>query len=155
MGIDTDKSLELLFDSIEPAKVDIMAMPLGDVLRCMVDMQGYISSKKMRLTAGISYAKGFGEALRAVYKVLESVDVGHNAEWERATSEVGGGISTAESILCETVDYYGLKSTTEAQNLPFSDWFIMKRRETVRTAVERRYGQIMQQKQNNQNRRTK
>lgn len=145
-----EKVFELLYKNIEPEEVDVMSMTVGDVILCMVDIQKYCRDKKKSLTKSISFVKGFENSIKNVWNLINSTGVPYSPEWERASNEVGGSMSVGESILCDTVNYYGLHSTSEAEKLPFSDWFIMKKKEVVSAAVERRYNKIMEKKRNSE-----
>ena len=143
-----EETIKLLYDTIEPESVDIFSMEIGKVLSAMLHPEGYVKEKKLSLTRSIAWMKGFSTAIDNAWKVLNSIPVENNAMWSRATQEVGGGITLAENILCETVNYYNLHSISDAEKLPFADWFIMKRRELCQSAVSSRYEKLQLQQQN-------
>lgn len=139
-----------LYEMVEPQQVSLMSMTVGEVAQCISSAEGltnYVDSKNWLITEKIAFAKGFTAAAEQTFRYFQKFENDVDAEYSRAVGEVGGDISMAESMLLDCVDYYHLRSTAEAETLPFADWFMMKRREVIKSAVERRYNRILSDKQ--------
>jgi hypothetical protein len=149
--------LATLFDEVPAKTVDIMSMTVGEVASCIISNESLVNyidkHNDWLITEKIAFFKGFCKSAEQVFSYFKKFENDVDAEYGRAVGEVGEDISMAESMLLDCVDYYHLHSTSEAEKLPFSDWFMMKRREVVKNAVERRYNKIMVEKQRKESKR--
>lgn len=141
-----------LFDLVKPKDVSLMEMTVGDVARCISspeELTRYADDKHWTTIEKIAFVKGFAIAAKNTFDYFSKFKSTSNTDYDRAVSEVGGDILLAETMITDCVSYYSLHSTKEAEELPFSDWFIIKRKEVVENAIQSRYNKILEQKQNN------
>lgn len=140
-----------LYDLIEAEEVSLFDMSVGDVCQCISSEQAFAdwidNHNDWLISRKIAFAKGFIKASEVTFGYFKKFESDGDATFNRAAAEVGGDITMAESIILDCVEFYHLHSTKEAEVLPFSDWFMMKRREVINNAVERRYNKYLMKEQ--------
>lgn len=152
----TDEALTKLFEEINPENVNIMEMTVGEVLTCILNTQSlinYAEEHRDTVLDKLAFIKGFINKSNALFNSLNKYNNDISPEYNQAVLEIGNAPSTAETIITDLVEWYHLHSTKEAEELPFSDWYIMKRKEAYNGAVERRTQSIINRKHEQQMRR--
>ena len=141
--------LETLFNETEPMDVDIMGMTIEDVLTCLMSpesLSAYADTHYDTIIDRLSFIKGFIKKSNLVFATFKRYANDQSMEYAQAAAEVGGAPSLQETILTDLVGWYHLHSTSEAQALPFCDWYIMKKKEAYSGAVERRAQALINKK---------
>ena len=146
-------TLEKLYEVVEPMQVDIFSMPVGEVLQCIFSSESlcnYADEKYKTVIDKLSFIKGFIDKSNTVFSVLNKFNNDVSPEYNQAVLELGNQPSITETMLTDCVGWYHLHSTAEAEQLPFSDWFLMKKREAYNGSVERRTQAIINRKHEQQ-----
>lgn len=140
--------LQVLFDKVESKDVDIMNMKIDDVLRCLVSQEElvkYVDEQDLTIIGKIGFIKGFINKANQVFLVFKKYNNDIPMEYNQACGEINDSLSMSEQIITDCVEWYH-KTTSEVGELPFFDWYIMKRKQALNGAVERRYQSIINKK---------
>lgn len=146
-------ALEHLFEAVEPMDVDIFSMKVGEVLQCIINpemLTAYAEEKFDTVLDKLSFIKGFINKSNVIFNSLNKFNTDVSPEYTQAVLEIGNQPSIGETIITDLVEWYHLHSTKEAEEMPFSDWFIMKKKECYSGAVERRMQSIINRKHEQQ-----
>lgn len=141
-------ALQILFDKVEAKDVDIMNMKIDDVLRCMVSQEElvkYVDEQDLTTMGKIGFIKGFINKANQVFSIFKKYNNDIPMEYNQACGEINDSLSMPEQIITDCVEWYH-KTTSEVGELPFFDWYIMKRKQALNGAVERRYQAIINKK---------
>lgn len=93
----------------------------------------------------IGRLKWFKKQIEDIQKVLQLNELKLSPE-ERAAQAGVVFPSFQESVLCDCVDWFHLHSLDEAEQIPFSNYLVMKRRKSADTLYERNLNQIYSNK---------
>lgn len=145
----TKEELEALEKVIEPMQVNILKMKVGDVIKCITNEKSfteYVDSLDYTILEKFAFVKGFINQINGVFKSLDDYNDNVPPEYQSVLMTTKG-LSTPESIIVDCIKYYHLNSTEQAENLPFFDWYIMKRDDVISASIQRKYDKMMLDKQ--------
>lgn len=151
----TEQEIKALDSVVEKMDVNIMKMSVGDVVQCIMSEKSlvdYVESLNYTIFEKYAFVKGFVEKANLIFSTFKKYNDDVPIEYTLATSNIDG-LSMVESIIVDCVKFYGLRSTEEAEKLPFGDWYLMKRNEVINGAIERKYNKILIDKQKNESKR--
>lgn len=152
----SDDALKVLFEEVNPENVDIMSMKVKEVLACIINAENlveYAEENRNTVLDKLAFIKGFMNKSNVIFSSFNKYNNDVSPEYSQAVMEIGNSPSIAETIITDLIEWYHLHSTKEAEELPFSDWYIMKRKEAYNGAVERRTQSIINRKHEQQMRR--
>lgn len=152
----SDDALKVLFEEVNPENVDIMSMKVKEVLACIINAENlveYAEENRKTVLDKLAFIKGFMNKSNVIFSSFNKYNNDISPEYSQAVLEIGNSPSIAETIITDLIEWYHLHSTKEAEELPFSDWYIMKRKEAYNGAVERRTQSIINRKHEQQMRR--
>lgn len=139
---------DAIYNSVEAADVNIAEMSIGDVLGFMVDsdrLAEYAESHATDTVERVRLCKGIIKAIERLVEVVKSWDTEPTQEERQAAKGVNFP-TLIESVLLDTVEFYSLHSTADAERLPLSDWMIVKKAKSAERKFQRNYDIILNKK---------
>lgn len=143
------EELEALERVIKPMDINILKMKVGDIIKCITSEQSfaeYVDSLDYTIIDKFAFVKGFMNQINGLFKSLDKYNDNVPPEYQSVLMTTKG-LSTPEAILVDCIKYYNLHSTREAEELPFFDWYIMKRDDVISGSINRKYDKMMLDKQ--------
>lgn len=126
-----------------PLEKSVFAMTLGEFLECFADDYAtrFFSNPDTILIFAVGRLKQWRSEMESVSKILTLNEL--KLTNEEKAAQRGVVFPTAqESILCEAVEYFHLHSFDEAEQIPLSNYLIMKRKKSAEALYQRNLNKI-------------
>lgn len=125
----------------------VFEMTVGEFLECLDDNYAmkFFDNPEENLVAAIGRLKFFHKQMEDVQKILKMNEITLSSE-EQAAQRGVIFPSFAEAMLCDCVDYFHLHSLDDAENVPFSNYLVMKRKKSAEALYERNLNKVYSEK---------
>lgn len=146
----TKETLEEFLQKVPPVplKKPLLKMTVGEFAEVFEDENQYIADILgcRRALKAFGRLKQFRTELEQIQKFMKLYD--HQPTQEEKAAEKGIMFpSFAQRILIDCVKFFGLKSFTEAEKVPVSEWLTIFQSEASAVLYQRNYNRIMENKQ--------
>lgn len=128
--------------------VSVIGMTVGEFLEALepeYPIKKFFWDPDGNLLEAIGKIKSFRDQMDGIQKVLKMNEIQLSPEERSAQSGVVFP-SFGESLLCECVEWFNLHSIDEAENIPLSNYLVMKRKKSAEALFERNLNKIYTQK---------
>ena len=146
-----EEHLKQLIDDPRVASVmavSVFDMTVGEFLEALEPeyaIQKFFWNPEDNLLEAIGKLKNFRQQMDDVQKILQLNEPKLSSEETQA--QAGVVFPTyQESMLCDCIEWFHLRSMDEAEALPFSDYLVMKRKKGAEALYERNLNKIYTQK---------
>lgn len=127
-------------DKIQPIpyKKSLFEMTVGEFIQCLDDKYTakFFEDPDELFVIAMGRLKYFKNDMENVGKIMKLNEIRLSAD-EKAAQKGVVFPSFGESMLCECVGYFNLHSLDEAENIPLSNYLIMKRKKSAEALYER------------------
>lgn len=141
--------LEQLLEKCEPVPLDkpITQMTVGEFIEASRDsyIMTFFENRDELLVTAIGKVKQFNKEMENISKVMKLNEIKPSAE-ESAAQQGVVFPSFQENMLCECLDWFHLHSLDEANDIPLSNYLIVKRKKSAEALYERKLNKIYSEK---------
>lgn len=125
----------------------VIEMTVGEFLRCLDDdyVLEFFKDPEERLVIAVGRLKSFRQQIENIQKVFSMNEIKLTQE-EQAAQRGVVFPSFGENMLCDCVEYFHLTSLDSAENIPLSNYLIMKRKKSAEALYERNLNKIYSEK---------
>lgn len=124
--------------------VSVFDMTVGEFLEAMEDDYAYkkfFYDPDANLIEAVGKLKNFRKQMEDVQKLLKMNEPKLSSEETQAQAGVVFP-SFEESMLCDCIEWFHLRSMDEAEALPFSDYLVMQRRKNAEALYNRNLNKV-------------
>lgn len=139
---------DAIYRSVQPDDTNIGDIPLGTVIGFMIDPDSiaeYAYEQEVNTVAAVRKCKAIAEGLQRLAETLKRWDTEPNEEQKRAAKGVEFP-TLWQSMLLDTVEFYSLHSTKEAEALPLADWLMVRQAKCAERKFQSNYDIIVRKK---------
>ena len=144
-----EEHLKELLEKCEPVELDkpVITMTVGEFIKAADDkyIMSFFNDRNESLVKAVGRVKQFNKEMDNIAKVLKMNEIKPNPE-ELAAQRGVTFPSFGESILCDCLEWFNLNSLDAAENIPLSNYLIMKRKKSAEALYERNLNKIYSDK---------
>lgn len=146
----TPAEVSALWDNTTAESFNAWDLAVGDFCKIIDNANGVVEWCEENIKAGtvaewFAKTKGVADALSDVVAEVNKLDMPMTAEEQQAIRGVDF-LTFSQSVICDTVVFFGLKSTEEAEVVPVADWFIFAKKRHAEELFRKNYEKIVQKK---------
>lgn len=146
----TEQRMERLLDNIQeyPLEKPILSMTIGEFSEILLDEQAYILTllnPRERAYIAFGQLKSFKRQMEEISTWMKKYEIKQSEEERRAAIGIEFPDFIAK-ILIIVVQFFGLHSFKEAEQIPLADYLIILQEQSSSIRYQRNYSKIVEQK---------